>query len=91
VKGAVHADIVIAVILHAAFTALMCYWQVEKNGRLSIPSSVVPSLSIVVGLMLVFRKYGPPISKGAQLSNTTQAMAQATIASGKETNSSQQS
>ncbi|SMY21195.1 unnamed protein product [Zymoseptoria tritici ST99CH_1A5] len=55
VKGAVHVDIAIAVILHAAFTALICYWQVEKNGHLSIPSSVVPSLSIVVGLMLVFR------------------------------------
>lgn len=56
VKGAVHVDIAIAVILHAAFTALICYWQVEKNGHLSIPSSVVPSLSIVVGLMLVFRQ-----------------------------------
>jgi putative membrane protein len=55
VKGAVHADIVVAVILHAAFTAAICYWQVERNGHLSIPSSVVPSLSIVVGLMLVFR------------------------------------
>lgn len=53
IKGAIHADIAVAVILHAGFTALICYLEATFEGHLGIPSSVVPSLSIVVGLMLV--------------------------------------
>ncbi|KAK3627109.1 hypothetical protein LTR56_019433 [Elasticomyces elasticus] len=55
VKGAIHVDIGVAVILHAAFAALICYIDEVHDGHLGIPSSVIPSLSIVVGLMLVFR------------------------------------
>ncbi|KAF2453547.1 Bestrophin/UPF0187 [Lineolata rhizophorae] len=53
-KGAVHAAIVLPVLLHAIFTALIVYLDINKAG-LGLPSSIVPSLSIVVGLMLVFR------------------------------------
>lgn len=53
IKGAIHADIALAVVLHACFTALICYLETSHDGHLAIPSSVVPSLSIVVGLMLV--------------------------------------
>ncbi|KAF7198016.1 hypothetical protein HII31_00730 [Pseudocercospora fuligena] len=55
VKGAIHADIALPVILHAAFTALICYLDFSLEGHLGIPSATIPSLSIVVGLMLVFR------------------------------------
>ncbi|TKA74464.1 hypothetical protein B0A55_05242 [Friedmanniomyces simplex] len=55
IKGAIHIDIGIPVVLHAGFAALICYIDEVKEGHLGIPSSVIPSLSIVVGLMLVFR------------------------------------
>ena len=55
IKGAIHIDIALPVVLHAAFAALICYVDMVRDGHLSIPSSVIPSLSIVVGLMLVFR------------------------------------
>ena len=54
-KGAIHSDIAIPVILHSAFGALVCYLDQLRDGHLGLPSSTVPSLSIVVGLMLVFR------------------------------------
>lgn len=55
IKGAIHGQIALAVFLHAGFTGLICYLEGKGvfGGRLGIPSSVVPSLSIVVGLMLV--------------------------------------
>ena len=55
IKGAIHVDVAIPVISHAAFAALIVYLNILKFDRLSIPSSVIPSLSIVVGLILVFR------------------------------------
>lgn len=55
IKGAIHQDIAIAVILHAAFAALIVYLDIRKEGHLGLPNSLIPSLSIVVGLMLVFR------------------------------------
>ena len=55
IKGAIHIDVAIPVLLHAAFAALVVYLDGIKEGHLGIPSSVIPSLSIVVGLMLVFR------------------------------------
>ncbi|KAF2835341.1 UPF0187-domain-containing protein [Patellaria atrata CBS 101060] len=54
VKGAVHGVIVIPVILHAIFTALIVALDFYV-GNLGLPNNFVPSLSIVVGLMLVFR------------------------------------
>lgn len=55
IKGSIHADIAIPVILHAAVACLVCYMDDIKNGHFGLPSSTIPSLSIVVGLMLVFR------------------------------------
>lgn len=55
IKGAIHLDIAIPVCLHALFAAAVCYVDSVREGNLSIPSATVPSLSIVVGLMLVFR------------------------------------
>lgn len=47
--------IVIPVILHSLFTVLIVYLDRHVTGNLGLPASIVPSLSIVVGLMLVFR------------------------------------
>lgn len=55
IKGSIHVDIAIPVILHGAFACLICYLDGVKDGHLGLPSSTIPSLSIVVGLMLVFR------------------------------------
>lgn len=58
-KGSIHPVIFLPVTLHALFTAIVVYFDklyyYEKGGSLSLPASIVPSLSIVVGLMLVFR------------------------------------
>jgi putative membrane protein len=50
----VHRDIILPIIFHAAFTALIVYID-EYHHNLGLPGSIIPSLSIVVGLMLVFR------------------------------------
>ncbi|KAI5367817.1 Putative bestrophin/UPF0187 [Septoria linicola] len=55
IKGAIHLDIAVPIVLHALFAAAVCYVDHVKDGNLAIPSATVPSLSIVVGLMLVFR------------------------------------
>jgi len=55
IKGSIHVDIAIPVVLHAAFACLVCYLDGIKDGHLELPSSIIPSLSIVVGLVLVFR------------------------------------
>jgi len=55
IKGAIHVDIAIPVILHAAWGALVCYIDQTRHDHVGLPSSIIPSLSIVVGLMLVFR------------------------------------
>lgn len=54
-KGAIHNIIIIPVLLHSIFTVgVVCLDQfVDK--RVGLPSTIIPSLSIVVGLMLVFR------------------------------------
>jgi putative membrane protein len=54
-KGAIHNLIVVPVLLHSLFTVLIVYLDTYVAGNLSIPSTIIPSLSIVVGLMLVFR------------------------------------
>ncbi len=55
IKGAVHQDIAVPVLFHAAFAALVVYLDLVREDRLALPSSTIPSLSIVVGLLLVFR------------------------------------
>lgn len=55
VKGAIHAHIALPLLLHAAFTALVVVLDLYLNVRADLPAQIVPSLSIVVGLMLVFR------------------------------------
>jgi putative membrane protein len=58
IKGAIHLDIAVPILLHALFAAAVCYVNTHHLGdgrHLAIPSATVPSLSIVVGLMLVFR------------------------------------
>ncbi|OQO14831.1 hypothetical protein B0A48_00213 [Cryoendolithus antarcticus] len=55
IKGAIHADIAIPVLLHSAFAALVTYIDRIREDHIGLPSSIIPSLSIVVGLMLVFR------------------------------------
>jgi putative membrane protein len=55
IKGAIHHVIIVPIILHAVFTTLVVYFDRVKGYRLGLPASIVPTLSIVVGLMLVFR------------------------------------
>jgi len=54
-KGAVHELIFVPVLLHSLFTVLIVYIDTRYVRSISIPSTIIPSLSIVVGLMLVFR------------------------------------
>jgi putative membrane protein len=54
-NGAIHHIIFFPVLLHALFTVLIVYLDRYVSGNLTIPSTIIPSLSIVVGLMLVFR------------------------------------
>ncbi|KAH7083886.1 Bestrophin, RFP-TM, chloride channel-domain-containing protein [Paraphoma chrysanthemicola] len=54
-KGAVHDIIAVPVILHSLFTVLIVYLDTHVWRSINIPSTIIPSLSIVVGLMLVFR------------------------------------
>jgi hypothetical protein len=55
IKGAIHVDIAMPVVLHAAWAALIVYIDQVREDHIGLPSSIIPSLSIVVGLMLVFR------------------------------------
>lgn len=50
-----HDSVFVPVLLHATFAVLIVYLDNVKDGHLGLPSSTIPSLSIVVGLMLVFR------------------------------------
>ena len=54
-KGAIHNIVVVPVLLHSLFAALIVYINQHVTESLSLPSTIIPSLSIVVGLMLVFR------------------------------------
>jgi len=54
-KGAIHLSILPAVTFHAAFTAIIVTLQQQFDANLGLPGTIVPSLAIVVGLMLVFR------------------------------------
>jgi putative membrane protein len=54
-KGAVHDIIALPVLVHSLFTVLIVYLDTYVWDSINIPSTIIPSLSIVVGLMLVFR------------------------------------
>lgn len=54
-KGSIHTIIILPVVLHSLFTVLIVYLDQHITDHISIPSTIIPSLSIVVGLMLVFR------------------------------------
>jgi ion channel-forming bestrophin family protein len=53
-KGSVHLSIILPVAFHCAWTSLVVFLD-RYVGNVGLPGSIVPSLSIVVGLMLVFR------------------------------------
>ncbi|KAF3185635.1 hypothetical protein TWF106_009941 [Orbilia oligospora] len=55
IKGSVHAKIIGPIVFYTLFTALVVYIDQRLNVNLGVPSTVTPSLSIVVGLLLVFR------------------------------------
>ena len=55
IKGAIHVDIALPVILHAVWAAFIVYIDQVREDHIGLPNSIIPSLSIVVGLMLVFR------------------------------------
>ena len=53
VKGAIHGEIILPVIFHSAWAALIVYLNTLTDGDFALPNGIIPSLSIVVGLMLV--------------------------------------
>lgn len=53
-KGSIHSTIIVPVLFHCIFTALIVAVDFYYT-PLDLPGQIVPSLSIVVGLMLVFR------------------------------------
>ncbi|CRG84433.1 E3 ubiquitin-protein ligase DMA1 [Talaromyces islandicus] len=55
IKGAIHGAILIPVFCHAVFTAVVVVLDRHVFNTVGLPSTIIPSLSIVVGLMLVFR------------------------------------
>jgi putative membrane protein len=55
VKGAIHADIALPVILSALWASFIVYLDHVRDDHIGLPGSIISSLSIVVGLMLVFR------------------------------------
>ncbi|KAL4802164.1 Bestrophin, RFP-TM, chloride channel-domain-containing protein [Aspergillus unguis] len=55
IKGAIHGAILVHVIFHAVFTAFVIVLDRYIFDTVGLPNSIIPSLSIVVGLMLVFR------------------------------------
>ncbi|WEW61014.1 hypothetical protein PRK78_006503 [Emydomyces testavorans] len=55
IKGAVHSAILIPLVCHALFTVLVVCLDKYVYDSLGLPPTIIPSLSIVVGLILVFR------------------------------------
>ncbi|MCJ1313949.1 hypothetical protein MMC25_007629 [Agyrium rufum] len=55
IKGAIHGIILVPVILHTLFAALIVFIDQNLESHLGLSPTIIPSLSIVVGLMLVFR------------------------------------
>ncbi|KAL2075433.1 hypothetical protein VTL71DRAFT_376 [Oculimacula yallundae] len=54
-KGSIHGRISFPVFVHSVLAAFVVYVNQHITSDFNLPSSIVPSLSIVVGLMLVFR------------------------------------
>jgi putative membrane protein len=54
-KGSVHYEILLPVFLHTLFTTLVVFLDIHWHTLSLMPGTIIPSLSIVVGLMLVFR------------------------------------
>ncbi|KAH7419467.1 Bestrophin, RFP-TM, chloride channel-domain-containing protein [Cadophora sp. MPI-SDFR-AT-0126] len=54
-KGSIHGRILFPVFVHSVLAAFVVYVNQHINSDFNLPSSIIPSLSIVVGLMLVFR------------------------------------
>ncbi|TLD29707.1 Bestrophin domain containing protein [Venturia nashicola] len=54
-KGSVHASVVPPVLFHSLFTALVVAIDIQYSSVALPGTTIIPSLSIVVGLMLVFR------------------------------------
>lgn len=55
IKGAIHSKIYPAVLLYALWAVLLVLIDQSIDHSLKLPNSITSSLSIVVGLMLVFR------------------------------------
>ncbi|KAL4954673.1 Bestrophin, RFP-TM, chloride channel-domain-containing protein [Aspergillus filifer] len=55
IKGAIHGAILVYVVFHAVFTAFVIVLDKYVFENVGLPNTIIPSLSIVVGLMLVFR------------------------------------
>ncbi|KAF8866910.1 hypothetical protein BDZ45DRAFT_610181 [Acephala macrosclerotiorum] len=54
-KGSIHSAIIFPVFIHSLLTALIVWINQHISRDFNLPSTIIPSLSIVVGLMLVFR------------------------------------
>lgn len=55
IKGAIHGAIIIPIVCHAMFAVAIVCLHRYAHVDLDVPGTIIPSLSIVVGLMLVFR------------------------------------
>lgn len=55
IKGSIHMDIALSLTLHALWSTLIIYLDGATALNLRLPASIMSSLSIVVGLLLVFR------------------------------------
>ncbi|KAL3423215.1 hypothetical protein PVAG01_04962 [Phlyctema vagabunda] len=54
-KGSIHSEISFPVFAHSLFAGFVVFVNQQITRDFNLPSSIIPSLSIVVGLMLVFR------------------------------------
>lgn len=55
IKGSIHRDIFASLVLHSLWCALIIYLDGATALNLRLPMNITSSLSIVVGLLLVFR------------------------------------
>ncbi|ATZ48328.1 hypothetical protein BCIN_03g05540 [Botrytis cinerea B05.10] len=54
-KGSVHSEVIWPIAIFSAISAIVVYLNQHISSDVTLPASIVPSLSIVVGLELVFR------------------------------------
>ncbi|TGO51610.1 hypothetical protein BOTNAR_0350g00050 [Botryotinia narcissicola] len=54
-KGSIHSEVIWPVAILSAIAAIVVYLNQHISSDVTLPTSIVPSLSIVVGLELVFR------------------------------------